>query len=95
MATVAARIISAVYNYLINYKFVFKSHASRATSLSKYALLAVIQMALSAGIVTAVVMIFPGSVETVVKAITDTILFLISYSIQQRFVFSSKAKSKK
>ena len=95
MATVAARIISAVYNYLINYKFVFKSHASKTTSLTKYALLAVIQMALSAGIVTAVVMIFPSSIETVVKAITDTILFLISYSIQQRFVFSSKAKSKK
>ena len=52
-------------------------------------------MALSAGIVTAVVKIFPGSIETVVKAITDTILFLVSYSIQQRFVFSSKAKSKK
>ena len=37
----------------------------------------------------------PGSqkVETLIKAIVDTILFLISYSIQQRFVFSSKSKT--
>ena len=52
-------------------------------------------MGLSAGIVTAVVKLIPGAIETVVKAVVDTILFLISYSIQQRFVFSSKAKSKK
>ena len=43
IATVSARVISAVYNYLINYKFVFKSKASRSTSLTKYALLAVIK----------------------------------------------------
>ena len=93
LATVGARVISAVYNYLINYKFVFKSKASKGTSLTKYALLAIIQMCLSAGIVTAFVMIFPGSWETLVKVITDTILFLISYSVQQRFVFSSKSKT--
>ena len=93
LATVGARVISAVYNYLINYKFVFKSKASKGTSLTKYALLAVIQMCLSAGIVTLLVKIIPGSWETLVKAIVDTLLFLISYSIQQRFVFSSKSKT--
>ena len=92
LATVGARVISAVYNYLINYKFVFKSRASRATSLTKYALLAIIQMSLSAGIVSAVVFVFPGCWETLVKAIVDMILFLISYAVQQRFVFSSKSK---
>ena len=95
IATAGARIISAVYNYLINYKFVFKSRASKTTSLAKYALLAVIQMALSAGIVSLFVHIFPGCIETLVKAITDTVLFLLSYAVQQRFVFSSKTKSKK
>ena len=94
IATVGARIISAVYNYLINYKFVFKSRASKTTSLAKYALLAVIQMGLSAGIVSLFVRIFPGCIETVVKAIVDTILFLLSYAVQQRFVFSSKNKNK-
>ena len=94
IATVGARIISAVYNYLINYKFVFKSRASKTTSLAKYALLAVIQMGLSAGIVSLFVHLFPGCIETVVKAIVDTILFLLSYAVQQRFVFSSKNKNK-
>ena len=92
IATVSARVISAVYNYLINYKFVFKSKASRSTSLTKYALLAIIQMSLSAGIVSLIVFLIPNCWETLVKAIVDTILFLISYSVQQRFVFSSKSK---
>ena len=92
IATVSARVISAVYNYLINYKFVFKSKASRSTSLTKYALLAIIQMTLSAGIVSLIVFLIPNCWETLVKAIVDTILFLISYSVQQRFVFSSKSK---
>ena len=91
-ATVGARVISAVYNYLINYKFVFKSSASHTTSLTKYALLAIIQMSLSAGIVSLIVHFFPGCWETLVKAIVDMILFLISYAVQQRFVFSSKSK---
>ena len=93
VATVGARVISAVYNYLVNYKFVFKSRAPKATSLTKYALLAIIQMCLSAGIVSAIVFIFPGCWETLVKAIVDTLLFLLSYAIQQRFVFSSKSKT--
>ena len=92
MATVGARVISAIYNYLINYKFVFKSRASRTTSLTKYALLAIVQMSLSAGIVSLIVFLFPECWETLVKAIVDMILFLISYAVQQRFVFSSKSK---
>ena len=92
MATVGARVISAVYNYLINYKFVFKSRASKATSLSKYALLAIIQMSLSAGIVTLFMHFFPNAWETLVKCIVDMILFLISYAIQQRFVFRDISK---
>ena len=93
MATAGARVISAVYNYLINYRFVFKSMASRSTSLTKYALLAIIQMSLSAGIVSLIVFLIPNCNETLVKAIVDTFLFLISYSIQQRFVFSSRSKT--
>lgn len=92
LATVSARIISAVYNYLINYKFVFKSHASRGASLAKYALLAVIQMSLSAGIVSLIMHFFPGILETPVKIVVDMILFVLSYTVQQRFVFSNKSK---
>ena len=91
MATYGARAISATYNYLINYKFVFNSKATRAASLSKYALLAIIQMTLSSGLVSLFVYLVPGCPETPVKAVVDTLLFLLSYAIQQRFVFSSRA----
>ena len=94
VATVGARVISAVYNYLINYTFVFKSRASKSVSLAKYALLAIVQMGLSAGLVSLFVYLIPGAWETLVKVIVDTVLFLLSYSIQQRFVFSSKSKNK-
>lgn len=86
-ATVSARVISAVYNYFINYRVVFKSRASKAVSLTKYALLAVIQMSLSAGTVSLIVFLLPNVWETLVKAIVDTLLFFISYSVQQRLVF--------
>ena len=94
VATVGARVISAVCNYLINYTFVFKSRASKSVSLAKYALLAIVQMSLSAGLVSLFVYLIPGAWETLVKVIVDTVLFLLSYSIQQRFVFSSKSKNK-
>ena len=86
-ATVCARVISAVYNYLINYKFVFKSRASRGSSLIKYALLAVIQMSISAGLVSLIAFIFHLETTTFVKAVVDTLLFFLSYTIQQKIVF--------
>ena len=89
IATVGARVISAFYNYLINYKFVFKSRASKAVSLTKYALLAVIQMSLSGGLVSLFVFVLPKASETVVKAVVDTLLFFVSYKIQQKLVFRS------
>ncbi|WP_034451241.1 bifunctional glycosyltransferase family 2/GtrA family protein [Butyrivibrio sp. AE2032] len=92
IATVGARVISAVYNYLINYKFVFRSRASKGASLTKYALLAIIQMCLSAGIVSLIVFLLPVINETVIKCIVDTLLFLVSYTVQQKLVFSSKEK---
>ena len=51
-------------------------------------------MSLSAGLVSLFVYLIPGAWETLVKVIVDTVLFLLSYSIQQRFVFSSKSKNK-
>ena len=96
MATVSARVISAIYNYLINYKFVFKSRASKGSSLTKYALLAIIQMCVSAGVVSLIAFLFHLQTTTLVKAIVDTLLFFLSYTVQQKLVFrSSKSKDKK
>lgn len=87
VATVLARVISAVYNYTINYKVVFKSKENVGKASAKYFLLAVIQMGLSAALVSGGVMLLPFMPKVVVKAVVDTFLFFVSYHIQQRFVF--------
>jgi len=85
-ATVVARIISSIYNYLINRKVVFNSSEKGAGSLVKYYILAAIQMCCSAALVT-VFYNWIGIPETIVKVIVDSVLFLISFQIQKRIVF--------
>lgn len=87
VSTVLARVISAVYNYLVNYKVVFRSRQKVAVSGTKYFLLAVVQMGLSALLVTGGNSLLPFLPEVVVKAVVDTVLFFISYKIQQKYVF--------
>ncbi len=86
-ATVIARIFSAMYNYGINYGLVFKSKENVGKAAAKYFLLAVIQMICSALLVTGLVNLFPNGIEVIFKAIVDTMLFFVSYSIQQKLVF--------
>ena len=87
VATVIARIISAIYNYLINYRFVFKSQKSHSGSAARYATLAIMQMCASALLVTGGVTLLPGISETLIKLAADTCLFFVSYYIQRRHVF--------
>ena len=87
IATIGARVISAVYNYAMNYRVVFKSRESVGKSGIKYIMLAVIQMCLSAGGVTLLKTILPFIPDVLIKIIVDTILFFISYHIQQKYVF--------
>ena len=89
MATVLARIVSAVYNYTMNRKVVFKSGKNVARSGTGYLILCVIQMLASAGLVTAVVFVTSWP-ETPVKIVVDVVLFFISYRIQRDIVFRDK-----
>lgn len=92
VATVCARLVSATYNYIINYTVVFKSRAGKGTALLKYAALAFVQMQASAWSVAGIARLLPMIPVTIIKCIVDTLLFLLSYTIQQRFVFASKKK---
>lgn len=87
VSTVLARIFSGIYNYLINYKAVFKSNESVPKSAFKYTMLAIIQMLCSAALTTIGVKLIYFVPEVAVKAIVDIFLFFISYVIQQRIVF--------
>ena len=87
IATALARVISATYNFVINYKVVFSSKKKAASSVWKYIVLACCQMGASALLVTVGCMALPFAPEVVVKLIIDSILFFLSYYIQRRFVF--------
>lgn len=91
-ATVAARIISAVYNFLLNYKVVFKSRADIASTAVKYCMLAIFQMLCSAFLVNALYSLTGGS-EVAVKIPVDVLLFFLSFVIQREFVYRKKDKT--
>ena len=88
VATVGARVVSSLFNYLINKNVVFQAKNSKNTFV-KYYILCVCQMFASYLLVT----FFTGLLGTVsagiiaVKMIVDCVLFLASYQIQQRWIF--------
>lgn len=88
-ATVAARICSSIFNFTMNRRVVFQTSSRIGVQILKYYCLAAIQMLVSAKLVTVLVNMIPFA-DTVVKMIVDTILFLISYQIQQRWIFKSE-----
>ena len=92
-ATILARVVSATYNYLINYHFVFKSQAKHPQSATRYVLLAIIQMLCSAGLTTLGVYLLPDTLEVAIKIIVDTCLFFISYGIQREFVYKKTVQA--
>ncbi|MBD5524531.1 MAG: hypothetical protein HDR04_08940 [Lachnospiraceae bacterium] len=89
-ATVCARVISAVYNFLINYRVVFKSKGNLAVTAGKYCLLALCQMLCSAFLVNALHGLIGGT-EVLIKMPVDIILFFLSFVIQREFVYRFKS----
>ena len=88
-STIIARAISSSFNFYLNKKFVFKYEHSTRKSLLKYYTLCIIQMLLSATLVS-IIWHYTKSYETTIKIIVDSVLFLLSYFVQQRWVFKRK-----
>ena len=87
VATVIARIVSSTYNFAVNYRLVFDSKKSKGKSAMQYFMLALFIMGSSALLTTLGVRIFAPSSEAIVKVIVDSILFLVSYKVQQKRIF--------
>ena len=87
-ATVGARVVSSLFNYFVNKTVVFRAKNCTNTFL-KYYFLCACQMFASYLLVT----LFSGILGAtsggivIVKAIVDCALFLISYQVQQRWIF--------
>lgn len=90
-ATILARIISAIYNFLLNYKVVFQSSANLAAAAAKYFALAVCQMLCSAFLVNELFGLL-GGYEVAVKIPVDVLLFFLSFVIQREFVYRKKER---
>lgn len=88
IATVTARVVSIGVNYLLNKHLVFRKKNSRG-SLWRYLALCALVIMLSSGGVYMIHTIFLID-EKIAKLICDALLFLLSYQVQQRWVFAAR-----
>lgn len=85
LATIAARILSSLFNYYINRNKVFKQGSSK--SLIRYYILAAFIMVVSAGSVHLLYAEWLGRGEVILKVFVDTVLFLFGFVAQRAWVF--------
>ncbi len=90
VATVLSRIISGVFNFFANKIFVFKSNDSIAKSGIKYLILFFGILITSTVLVSGISEVLKISDSVFLKAIVDASLFLVSYQIQNKFIFEVK-----
>ena len=96
-ATGLARVISSLCNFFLNKSLVFRSRVGTGKAMLRYYCLAVplmvAQTLLTDG-VTSLLRLRQGSLlHTLVYAVVMAVLYFLSYSIQQRWVFASKKSS--
>ena len=84
-STVIARLISSLYNYYMNSRFVFKSWDNK--SIWKYYSLVFIQMAASAIFVYIGIFIFDRINKAVIKVSVDIAIFIVNFFVQRAIVF--------
>ncbi|WP_026652354.1 GtrA family protein [Butyrivibrio proteoclasticus] len=87
VSTVIARVVSATYNFLVNYKVVFKGKGSKRKAAVRYIALALIIMFLSATLVDMFHGFIPGVLEIFVKIPVDVLLFFMSFFVQRELVY--------
>lgn len=91
IATISARIISGIYNFLLNRIWSFNSKSPIKKQFYKYLILYISQLVLSILIVS-ILSIIPIHL-TVIKAVVDSTLFIGSYFIQKNWVFKTSRKN--
>ena len=87
IATLLARILSSLYNYFINSRIVFKNKNKKA--IIGYFLLVIIQMIISATLVSIVKKILNNNV-TIIKFFIDIIIFIVNYIVQKKIIFKER-----
>jgi len=86
-ATIMARVVSSIYNYILNSNLIFKDMSIK--SLIKYYIFAIICMFFSGCLVTYLYSLLNINV-IIIKIVVDTILWVINLVIQREFVFNNE-----
>ena len=98
-STVIARIVSSVLNFFMNKKLVFKSQVSTGKAMLRYYALAIPQLLAQSLINQALYSLLgitesqPG-LRTLIHIVVMTVLFIVSFTVQQRWVFAAEKKEK-
>ena len=97
-AGVIARVISSLLNFFLNKRLVFQTNCSTGKAMLRYYALALPQMAAQVLLTQGVYTLFNISdsatgLRTLLYAVVMTVLYFVSYMIQQRWVFAPQ-KSK-
>ena len=92
LANVIARVVSALLNYYINLKYVFRKNTSSKQDFIKYSIVVVLRLLLSWVIQTPIftALGIEGVLRGLVKCIIDLLLTLASYTVQKKWVFVKK-----
>ena len=98
VATIGARVVSSLLNFFMNKKLVFRAKVSTGASILRYYALAVpqllVQWLLNQGIYSLFgVAESQAGLRTLIHILVMTVLFIVSFTIQQRWVFAPQ-KSK-
>ncbi len=86
IATIGARVISSIYNYIINKNVVFQYKKESFRTATQYFILCILVMFVSGFCVNSLYRIL-GHFELLIKCIVDGILFCCNYFIQQKIIF--------
>lgn len=90
LSNVAARVVSAICNYTINCRFVFKEKQALRSAVS-YFLLAVFILCMN-NVVLLIYSAIQGLSLYLAKIFTELTLFVTSYLIQKKVIFRNKFK---
>ncbi len=94
VSQVSARVVSSLFNFTMNDRFVFRNTENHGRAFVKYYCLCIPQTLISTVCLTALIAalhIGAPALATLVKIVIELILFIISYYIQKKWVFKKKA----
>ena len=93
---ICARLVSSLFNYFYNRYVVFrvKNTSGKHTSFLKYFALVIVVAALSYALTATLSAIVDlrGAATAWIKVVADTVLFILSYLVQKKFIFRHRRR---